>query len=185
MILNGQQESSSQPEKFNPNPQPQQSGGGGVESTSSKISEINELLNSVESLLNNDFIQNRLTQKMKQKQGGHRQPQRQPVQYPSPQTNINQGNTPTQTDEKSPEKQVNYNKFDLREYFSHKIITESGRKKLSKELDKLTEYIDGDSSINQIKKELVSEEFEEKIKNLQQAGILPEENEVNKNEENN
>ena len=176
MILNGEQEQSgNQPEVYNPNPQPEQSqeqtqSGGGVSGMSSQLSEINQLFENVESLLENDFIQNRITSKMNK---GQSQGQRQPVQNPQPQPQVNKGQTHTQSGEKVVEKQVGYDNFDLREYFSHKIITKSGRKELSEELDKLTDYIDGESSINQIQSELVSEEFAEEIKNLQDAGVLP------------
>lgn len=180
MILNGEQEQSgSQPEVYNPNPQPEQGqqqkqSGGGVSGMSSQLSEINQLFENVESLLDNDFIQNRIASKMNKGQGqGQRQPPQNPQPQPQPEPQVNQGQTPTQSGQEVVEKQVGYDNFDLREYFSHKIITESGRKELSEELDKLTDYIDGESSINQIQKELVSEEFAEEIKNLQDAGVLP------------
>lgn len=169
---------------------PQNTGGGtSTEGTSDQIGKINDLLENVENLLNNDFIQNRLADKMEQGQGqGQRpmpQPQGQPqTQHPDqipaqqgrPQNNGQtqqieggqSGNNPTQSEQDMVETDV-----DLRDYFSKKIVTPEGREELSEQIGALTEYLDPDATLDQIQDEVTSEEFVNKINSLQEQGVLP------------
>ena len=167
-------------------------GGGSSEGASDQIGKINDLLENVENLLNNDFVQNRLADKMEQGKGGRggrpmpqpqgqpQQTQNHPDQIPAqkgrPQNNGQtqqveggqSGSNPTPDSEEVVETDV-----DLRDYFSKKIVTPEGREELSEQIGALTEYLDPDASLEQIQEEVTSEEFVEKINQLQEQGVLP------------
>lgn len=178
-----------EPETPDTTPQTQkaQSSGGG------QLDSINDLLNNFNKLLNNDFVQENLANKMNQGQqrgvmgnGGQQpqrkprpqaqtqgQPQGQPENNATPQKGGVQNHSPppnpTPNRGETNEKQW---EFDLKEYFHEKVKTSEGREELKTQLEELTQYIDGDTTLDELQKEVVSEEFEEQINQLKEAGML-------------
>lgn len=148
------------------------------------LRDANDLLHSVNDLLQNPVVQKRLDQKMNgQQQQQAQQPntmmgQQQQQAPPTPSENVQ--NPPPQGQESGTEKgkaQIRPEDLDLLEIFQAKLISEDQREELADGIEQIgalvEDDLDGmDSTLEDLKEYITSEELEEQIEQLKEAGML-------------
>lgn len=157
-------------------PQARRSAGGpsdALNEGSSFLGDANGFLNQLNQLLQNPIVQQRLEDKM----GGQSQPEREQVMdSQASERQELEGNTEKKKKETPQTREIRPEDIDTIEVFQAKLFDEEQRQELTQGLEQIGALVDDelqgmDTTLEELKEYLESEEFEKQVEQLKEAGM--------------